>query len=311
MLREEFLDEYLAVRIMSRGVGSDSIFWGCQVKYDSALLERAAQQFRRDMWRSVTPDAVTESGIEVQRFGPVQATAFADLPEQYSLNQVQGAAELGAVDKGNLGRAIEWMRAREVDYRVPVAEGRPGAVEAEAWLGDRGYERGGGWVKLVREATVPDLPENPDVAIYELGEDEADGEGMSAIVAEALGLPVTAGTLFFSLPQEDCWRCYTASLAPHDAIVATASMRIQDGIAQLGLGMTLEHARGHGCNTALLRRRLIDAAETGCHTAFVELGEADPEFLSVSYRNLRRAGFEEAYRSRNWQRPALHPARVY
>jgi hypothetical protein len=281
------------------------------VEYDSALLERVAQHFRRDMWRSVTPDAVVESGVEVQRFGPVQATAFADLPEEYSLNQIQGAAELGAVEEGHLGRAIEWMRAREVDYRVPVAEGRPGAIEAEAWLSERGYERGGGWVKLVREVTLPDLPENADVTIYELGEDDADGEGLSAIVSEALDLPVTAGTLFFSLPQEDRWRCYTASLAPEEAVVATGSMLIQDGVAQLGPGMTLEHARGRGCNTALLRRRLIDAVEAGCHTAFVELGEVDPEHLSGSYRNLRRAGFEEAYRSRNWQRPALHPARVY
>lgn len=278
------------------------------MEYDSALLERVAQQFRRDMWRSVTPDAVTESGVEMRRFGPVQATAFGDLPEEYSLNQIQGAAELGAVEGGHLGRATEWMRAREVDYRVPVVEGRPGAAEAEAWLSERGYERGGGWVKLVRGATLPDLPEDPEITIYELGEDDGDGEGLSAIVSEALELPVTAGALFFSLPQEDRWRCYTASLAPGEAIVATGSMLIQDGVAQLGLGMTLEHARGRGCNTALLRRRLIDAVEAGCHTLFAELGEVEPERLAGSYRNLRRAGFEEAYRSRNWQRPALHPA---
>lgn len=279
--------------------------------YDTALLEEVAQRFRRDMWRSVTPDAVSESGVEVREFGPVQATAFADLPEEYSLNQIQGAAEDGAVEGGHLAEAIEWMRAREVDYRVPVAEGRPRAGEAEAWLSGRGYERGEGWVKLVRDTAPPDLPENPEITIYELGEDDADGEGLSAIVAEALELPVTAGTLFFSLPQEENWRCYTAALGPAQAVVATGSMLIEGGIAQLGPGMTLAQARGRGCNRALLRRRLIDAAAAGCHTAFVELGEFDPERLSSSYRILRGAGFEEAYRSRNWQRPALHPARVY
>jgi hypothetical protein len=279
--------------------------------YDAALLERVAQRFRRDMWRSVTPDAVIESGVEVKKFGPVQTTAFADLPEEYALNQIQGAAEDGAIEDGHLSKAIEWMRAREVDYRVPVAECRPAANEAEAWLSERGYERGEGWVKLVRDTSPSDLPENHEITIYELGDDDADGEGLSAIVAEALDLPVTAGTLFFSLPQEEDWRCYTAALGPSQEVVATGSMLIVDGIAQLGPGMTLEHARGRGCNTALLRRRLIDAAEAGCHTAFVELGEFDPERLASSYRNLRRLGFEEAYRSRNWQRPALHPARVY
>ncbi len=280
------------------------------MEYDAALLERVAQRFWRDMWRSVTPDAVAESGVEVRNFGPVQATAFGDLPEVHSLNQIQGAAEPGAIEGGHLAEAVEWMRSWEVDYRVPVAECRPGAEEAESWLSIRGYERGEGWMKMIREAAPLDLPANPDVTVFELGEHEADGEGLSAIAAETLELPVTAGTLFFSLPQAEKWRCYTAALAPEQEIVATGAMMIDDGVAQFGPGTTLEHGRGRGCNTELVRRRLLDAIEAGCHTVFVELGERDPERISAAYRNLRRAGFVEAYRSRNWQRPALHPAEV-
>jgi hypothetical protein len=103
----------------------------------------------------------------------------------------------------------------------------------------------------------------------------------------------------------------SVALGPEQPVVATASMLICDGIAQLGPGNTLAEARGRGCNTQLLRRRLLDASAAGCHTAFVELGESEPESISAVYRNLQRAGFEEAYRSHNWQRPALHPARVY
>lgn len=278
--------------------------------YDAALLERVAQRFWRDMWQSVTPDAVEESGVQTRNFGPVQATAFGDLPEVHSLNQIQGAAEPGAIEGGHLAEAVEWMRSWEVDYRVPVAECRPGAEEAESWLSHRGYERGDGWLKMVREAAPLDLPANPDVTIFELGEDEADGEGLSSIAAETLELPITAGTLFFSLPQAERWRCYTAVLAPEEEIVATGAMMIEDGVAQFGPGTTLEHGRGRGCNTELIRRRMLDAIEAGCHTVFVELGERDPENISGAYRNLRRAGFEEAYKSRNWQRPALHPAEV-
>lgn len=279
------------------------------VKYDPKVLETISQAFRRDMWRSVVPEAVTESGVEVERFGPVQATAFADLPETELLNQIQGAAEPGAIEEGHLADAVEWMRSREVDYRVPVAEIRPGAADAEAWLSQRGYERGGGWVKYVRDCSPPDLPENPDVVIYELGGDPADGEGLSTIAAEALGLPSTAGTLFFSLPEDGNWRCYTAALDPNQPAVATGAMLIRGGVAQLGPGTTLEWARGRGCNTALLRRRLINAAAAGCHTAFVELygGGARPRRAE---RILLAAGFEPAYASPIWQRPALHPAGV-
>jgi len=278
------------------------------MRYDPALLERVAQQFRREMWRSVVREAVTESGIQVAQFGPVQATAFGDLPEQHLLHQIQGAAEPGAIEDGHLARAIAWMRAREVDYRVPVAESRPGAEAATTWLGERGYERGGGWVKLVRDAAPPAWPEDPDVLVYELGDHDSDGEGLSMIVSEALVLPVTSGTLFFSLPQRRHWRCYTAALPPSEEVVATGSMLIVDGVAQLGPGATLEHARGQGCNKALLRRRLVDAAEAGCHTVFVELGELSSTGSSAARHNLLWAGFEETYESHTWQRPALHPA---
>lgn len=280
------------------------------MRYDSAVLERVAQRFRRDMWDSVVPEAISESGVEVETFGPVQATAFGDLPEVHMLQQIQGAAEPDAVEGGYLAAAIEWMRAREVDYRIPVAAGRPGAPDAEGWLGTRGYERGAGWVKMVRDGSPPDFHVEPGITLYRLGADEAEGEGLSTIAAEALEIPLVAGTLFFSLPQRNGWHCYTAALGPDEVPVATGSMLIVDGVAQLGAGTTLEEARGQGCNAALLHRRLLDAHRAGCHTVFVEVGECDLASWSAVTRNLRRAGFEEAYEGRNWQRPALHPAEV-
>ena len=262
------------------------------------------------MWDSVVPEAISESGVEVERFGPVQATAFGDLPEVHLLQQIQGAAEPGAIDGGHLSAAVEWMRAREVDYRIPVAAGRPGAEVAEGWLGERGYERGAGWIKLVRDGSPPDFHVDPDIVVYRLGQDEAEGEGLSTIAAEAMDMPLVAGTLFFSLPQRNGWHCYTAALGPEEVPVATGSMLIVDGVAQLGAGQTLAHARGRGCNAALLHQRLVDAHRAGCHTVFVEVGECDLASWSAVCRNLRRAGFEEAYEGRNWQRPALHPAQV-
>lgn len=280
------------------------------MRYDSAVLESVAQRFRRDMWESVVPEAISESGVEVQGFGPVQATVFGDLPEVHLLQQIQGAAEPDAVAGGHLAAAVEWMRAREVDYRIPVAASRPGAGAAEAWLDERGYERGAGWVKLVRDGSPPDFYVDPSIIVYPLGMDEAEGEGLSTIAAEALEMPLVAGTLFFSLPQRQGWRCYTAALGPEEVPVATASMLMVDGVAQLGAGQTLEHARGHGCNAALLHRRLLDAHLAGCHTVFVEVGECGLASWSAVVHNLQRAGFEEAYEGRNWQRPALHPAEI-
>ena len=77
-------------------------------------------------------------------------------------------------------------------------------------------------------------------------------------------------------------------------------MLIDDGIAEFGIAATLEPARGRGCQLALLHRRILDAAEAGCHTLFVETGERVPGRPSPSYRNILRAGFVEAYLRPNW-----------
>ena len=68
-----------------------------------------------------------------------------------------------------------------------------------------------------------------------------------------------------------------------------------------GIGATLESARRRGCQLALLHRRIVDAAEAGCTTLFVETGERVEDRPAGSYRNILRAGFEEAYRCPNWQ----------
>jgi GNAT superfamily N-acetyltransferase len=276
--------------------------------YDSAELERVAKLFRRRMWESVAPEAIEDLGIEVQRFGPLEATAFRDEPDLPCLNEIRGAGEPGAVEHGHLADAVEWMRAHEVDYRLPVAEGCAGREEAEAWLGERGYERGRGLLTFVRDAQAPPpAPPAAGIELYELSE-EAAGEGFSYLAREALELPVMAEMLAIMLPSMEDWRCYTAVLAEEDLVAATGAMLIAAGVAQLGIDATLPRARGRGCNRALLHRRLADAAAAGCHTVFAELDEDIPAGFQAARHNLLAAGFEEAYRSPTWRRPV--PART-
>jgi hypothetical protein len=80
-------------------------------------------------------------------------------------------------------------------------------------------------------------------------------------------------------------------------------MLADDGVAEFGLAATLEPARARGCQLGLLRRRIADAATAGCHTLFVETGERVSDRPAGSYRNILRAGFEEAYLRPNWRRP--------
>lgn len=111
--------------------------------YDAAAIAAAELRFREDLWRTAPRDAMEEAIVRCQRFGPLLATVFGDLPDERLLNVVQGAAEPGAVEHGHLAGAIEWLRTWEVDYCVSVAEDRPETHSAEDWLSSRGYLRGG------------------------------------------------------------------------------------------------------------------------------------------------------------------------
>lgn len=272
------------------------------MEYDPALLEGVSKRLRHDMWRTAAPDAIAECGIEERCFGPVQVTVFEALPHLPALNQVLGAAEPGAVAEGHLTAAIEWADGCGIDYRVPVSRRRPETAAAEDWLNRHGFEQGCGLVRYVRDASWPIMPGVPGVKVWEIGaEEDAAGETMIFSAAPALGLPGPAGVLLFALPVQENWRTYTAEL--EGQIVSFGSMLIHEGVAVVDLDATLEQFRGRGCNQALLRARLLAAAEAGCDTVVAQMPENDDPGVGAAVRNLLRAGFVPAYRSVNWQRP--------
>jgi hypothetical protein len=268
---------------------------------DTATIEQVQCRFRRDLWRVAPTDAVTETGVEMQAFGPLLASVFGSFPGEPRLQLIQGAAEPGAVEEGHLAAAVEWMEEREVDFLVPVAAERPGTRRAEEWLNWHNYEQSTVVRQYARSAEQPPSPEAGGIEVLELYPEE--GEGMDEIAATALGFPVIVGVVLFNgLPNLEDWRCYVALL---DGVpVACGSMLISDGVAVLGVDGTLPLARGRGCNEALLCRRLQDAARAGCHTVLASGPEAANVGSSETAGNLLSMGFVEIGRSVNWRTPA-------
>jgi hypothetical protein len=72
--------------------------------------------------------------------------------------------------------------------------------------------------------------------------------------------------------------------------VAAAAMDVHEGLATMFGDATLVHARGHGLQLALIRRRLHRAAALGC-----DLATASVLPGSVSHRNYERGGFQLVY----------------
>jgi GNAT superfamily N-acetyltransferase len=268
-------------------------------EYDSSELDRVEQRFWREIWESVPAEVAREHRAELRRFGPVQATIVGDLPAAGMMNLVLGATAPGALEGGNLTRACEWAHALGVDPYVPVSPGLAETEPAEAWLRANGLAPGYAWMKFVR-APHPPRFRAPAVEVAELTSAEEEPFGM--IAATGFGLPAWAAAFFAALPGREGWRCYVARV---DGVAqACGATLIDGGVAELGIGATLEPARGQGCQLALLHRRITDAVEAGCRLLFVETGERTKDRPAGSYRNVLRAGFEEAYRRPNWQRTA-------
>ncbi len=263
-------------------------------EFDSARLDRVERRFWREIWDSVPEAVATERGVERHAAGSVQVTTVAALAEVPMLNLVLGATEPGAVERGYLEEALEWVESRSARPYVPVSPG-PEAAATESLLEERGYRPGRPWMKFVRDVHPPRF-RAPDVEVVEIT--SGDEEPFGAIAAAGFGLPAWSGDFFAHLPGLPGWRCYVARV--DGEAQACGAILIEGDVAQLGIGATLEPARGRGCQLALLHRRITDAAAAGCQTLFVETGERTSNRPSVSYRNILRAGFEEAYLRPNW-----------
>lgn len=264
-------------------------------EYDSLALDRVERRFWRECWEAAPASVAEERGIALREFGPVQVSVVGALPEVGMMNLVLGAAAEGAVEGGHLAAACEWVRSRGVAAYVPVSPGLPNSAAAADWLAANGFARGYAWMKFVRDPHPPRF-KAPDVEVVELG--AGSDEPFGAIAASGFELPAWAGAFFADLPGREGWRCYVARV--EGTAQACAAMLIDGGVAEFGIAATLEPARGRGCQLALLHRRIIDAAEAGCHTLFVETGERVEDRPAGSYRNILRAGFEEAYLRPNW-----------
>lgn len=262
--------------------------------YDPLALDRVERRFWRDIWQSMPHEAASEHGVELREFGDLQVTLTRDLPQVPILNLVLGAPEASEAD---LEYAIAWAAEHGVSPCIPVTPGLPGSPRAEAWLQEKGFEHGYAWMKFVRDPHPPRFPAPDDVEVVEPS--AVDEEPFGMIAAVGFGMPPWGADFFAHLPGQEGWRCYVARV--DGQAQACAAMVIEDGVAEFGIAATLEEARGRGCQTALLHRRILDAAEANCHTLFVETGERVPDRPSNSYRNILKAGFEEAYLRPNWQ----------
>jgi len=90
-------------------------------------------------------------------------------------------------------------------------------------------------------------------------------------------------------------------------LVSTGAMFVSDELAWLGFGATLPQFRGRGMQTALLARRVHEAAAMECRIVHSETAAHTADRHNPSLANMLAVGFEHAYDKEWWSFPSTTP----
>ena len=156
--------------------------------------------------------------------------------------------------------------------------------------------------KLWRDARVPIDASllRDEIDVVQIGPEDAGT--YERIVAKPLGVPPGFEAGVTSTIGAHGWRHY---LARRNGTPVAGAASYQEGqYAWFGLAATLECERGKGAQTALLSRRLADAAAGGCRWATADTLAETPDRPNQSYRNMRRLGFKDLYSRPNYAGPS-------
>ncbi|MGA8877031.1 MAG: GNAT family N-acetyltransferase [Candidatus Korobacteraceae bacterium] len=247
---------------------------------------------RLEMAEMILPDCVEA----IRRYAPHEPNAAENIAGgiaffggvKYPSNQIVGMGLNGAVAADDMDRVEHFFRSRGVASTVVVS---PLADESlRNLLGERGYRIAEFNSVLIRRISASESCKAPDDIVIERVTPQtvrpwvqaiARGFSQDVDVAEEVfgGFAALPGALAFLARIED-------------TVVGGCGGRTipEARIASLFGAATLPEYRCRGVQTALIARRLHEAAQAGCEYAVVSTNPG-----SGSQRNMERRGFRLAY----------------
>ena len=254
-----------------------------------AELERAEVRAWTTFYRKAPAPAIAACGLGLRSFGAATALWMAKV-DHVTFNRVLGLGLDGPPDLKTMEEIVATyeraMIPRFLVQLAPLVSLGPTA----ATVTELGFARGDNWVRLVRDVSPPG-PVPTHLRVEQVGPDR--GALFAETVCAGFGMGPEIAPLVEGIVGEGGWHCYLAY--DGERPVASAVMVVDDRVAWMGFASTLPEARGHGAQSSLIARRILDAKAAGCKFCAAETEEQTPDRLSPSYRNVMRAGFEVGY----------------
>jgi hypothetical protein len=259
-------------------------------------------QAMADLYRSASRELTVAAGLSVTEVDGSIVIA-ANRIDVLALNRVIGLGLAAPPSDGvlaNIVRAFEEIGSPQ--FFVPLAPVEENE-KLDLRLEQLGMRRHNNWMRLWRDLRdlekLPPAPSND----RQIGPKEADIFGQ--LVANAFEYPAAIAPIAGPTVGRPSWHHYLAY--DRDIPIAAAAMYLTHDAAWFGFAATAAPHRGRGAQRALVVRRLQDAAFAGCKWVSVETAEDTVTKEAPSFRNLRRLGFEVAYRRPNylWTRSSV------
>ncbi len=224
-------------------------------------------------------------------FGGIEIVAFAEavafhMPANSDpmFNRVLGFDE-GCILY--LDEIMDWHTQRDTPCRFEIISDSSSRRVEEA-LARRGFSSRAVEAFLCSTSFQPSFPLSVsigEIQVRKLAPDELDrfASAFLAVYHCEPSVEPSVRTCLKAQYSQPGWYCYLAFLA--EEVAAFGAMRVQGGVASLISSATLPHLRRRGCQTALLARRMADAAELGCDLVFSHAACG-----STSQHNMERLG---------------------
>jgi GNAT superfamily N-acetyltransferase len=263
-------------------------------EHDANNLEVIEHQAFEAWFRAAM--ALDEGKFRWSRFRQGDATCYGSTTEPSILiNRVLG---IGSEYPPTLEQLVDirkiYANAGGGRFFLHVIPDRVGPDYAEL-LGEAGYEKYRGWMKFVRGAGDAE-PVTTDLTIARVGPENVSD--FAAIVGDAFDFKPAFQPAIAALSNDPDWHLYMSFSGEKPA--GTGGLYMKDGVGYLDFGATHPDFRRRGSQTGVLNTRIRKALDAGCTSIVTMTGEAAPGDEQHSYRNIERAGFEEAYLRENW-----------
>ena len=254
-----------------------------------AQLERAELKVWSALYRHAPPAAVAACGIGIRDFGDAAAMWMSKV-DVLAVNRVVGLGLGGPPTPQVMEEIIAtYERAMVPRFFVQLAPLVTLGPTIEVVTG-AGFAKHNNWIRLVRDASPPG-PSPTGLRVEEI--DRAMADRFGEVISTGFGWSAELASPVAAMVGTPGWKFYLAFQG--DRPVGCSVLVVEGRIGWLGFATVLPEARGHGGQSTMIARRILDAHHAGCEVLCVETAEEGPEKAAPSYRNVLRMGFEVGY----------------